>query len=71
MSFLAPKMAAPAAPTPPPAPPKMANAQTQDAGAAVRAAAAAANGQGFADTIKTSAQGADSPAVAKKVLLGA
>jgi hypothetical protein len=57
MSFLAPSMpAAPAPPPPPPAPPTFAS--TLGNAFAQRAAAAAAGGMGFANTIKTSPEGA-------------
>jgi hypothetical protein len=60
MSFLAPSMqAAPAPPPPPPAPPTFAS--TMGSGYAARAAAAAAGGMGFANTLKTSAEGAPPP----------
>lgn len=51
--------AAPPPPPPPPSPPTMAS--TRPAGAAQRAAAAAAGGMGFANTLKTGAEGAANP----------
>jgi hypothetical protein len=65
MSFLAPSApAAPAPPPPPPAPPTFASPGVANAGASARqAAAAASGGMGFADTLKTSPEGAAAPNV--------
>ncbi len=69
MSFLS-SLFKPDAPPPPPAPPTLANAAVADAQASARAAAAQAGGLGFADTIKTSSQGAKPNPVSSKALLG-
>jgi len=69
MSFLSPK--APPPPPPPPAPPQLASSSVQDAGQAARnAAAAAAGSEGFADTVKSSPEGAPMGTTAGKALLG-
>jgi hypothetical protein len=47
--------------TPPPAPPTMASASVQAASEQAGLAAAAASGQGFGDTLKTSPLGAKTP----------
>lgn len=62
----------PVPPVPPAAnPPTMANANAQNAGNTQRQNAAAAAGMGFADTVKTSAEGLKpAPNVAYKSLLG-
>ncbi len=77
MSFSAPKVrvpkasdSAPPPPPPPPAAPIYASAQQAVTGDAVRAAAASASGMGFADTLKTSPQGAPAAATGQKQLLG-
>lgn len=71
MGFGGPTMQAPAPPPPPPAPPIMANASVQQAGRRARNAAAAADGAGFNDTLKTSPSGADAPTTTSgKQLLG-
>lgn len=74
MGFLTPSTPS-APPPPPPLPPAanpatMANGQVQSTGAAAKARAAAAEGGGYSDTVKTSAQGIGSPSVAKGQLLG-
>lgn len=71
MGFNTPK--APPVKMPPPAahPPTLANASVQAAGRNAKTIAAAAEGQGFGDTVKTSPQGDLQPApVAKNTLLG-
>jgi len=69
--FSAPKIPAPPPPPPPPAaPPTFASAAVEQAGAAQRATAAGAAGQGFAGTLLTSSQGVAAPNVAGKSLLG-
>jgi len=78
MSFSAPKVKIPKAssspppppPLPPASPPIYASAQQEMTGDAVRAAAASASGMGFADTLKTSPQGAPAAATGQKTLLG-
>lgn len=59
MSFggKAPSVEPAAPPPPPPLPPVLASSTTKQAGAAARAAATAAAAGGYADTLKTSAQG--------------
>lgn len=63
---------APAPPPPPPAPPRMADSGIKDTAAAQRAAAAAADGSGFNDTIGSSGiQGVKTPtSTGGKALLG-
>jgi hypothetical protein len=61
MSFLFGHPSAPAPPPPPPHPPTLANAAVQQAGQQAALEAAAASGQGFSDTIKTSSLGAPKP----------
>lgn len=60
----------PPPPPPPPAPPILASAGTAVSAQAARQAAAAAAGLGADSTIKTSAQGADTPDTAPVELTG-
>ena len=64
---------APPASSPPPSanPPTAADASAAAVAQAARIRAAAASGMGFADTIKTSAQGTTTGSTAGKTLLGA
>ena len=74
MTFLSPQLGTPPPPppSPPPNPPIMASQQVQQAGLSAEAAAAAASGgMGFANTLKTSANGASPAATTSgKTLLG-
>lgn len=60
----------PPPPPPPPHPPTIAKDTVQLAGQQSALAAAAASGQGFADTLKTSGLGAPNPNTTKSALLG-
>ena len=69
MGFLsAPKIPPP---PPPPNPPTFAGGSVQERAAQTAARAAAAEGAGFGDTLKTSAEGAPAPTLAGKTALGA
>lgn len=67
MGFLSPKMPKP---IPPPAPATLAGGTAQESAAQVASRAAAANGAGFEDTLKTGPEGAATPNTADKKLLG-
>ena len=68
MGFLsAPKLAPP---PPPPTPPTMASPIVQESASQTAARAAAAEGQGFNDTVKSSPEGAPAPSLAKATLGG-
>lgn len=68
MGFLSPPKLAP--PPPPPTPPTIAGAAVMESAAQVAARAAAAEGTGMSDTLKTGPQGAPKPNLAKKTALG-
>lgn len=73
MGFLMPKgPSAPSLPMPPPAahPATLGSSAVQDAGGLSKSGAAAAEGQGFDNTIKTSSQGLVAPNTTKNTLLG-
>lgn len=70
MSFLGPKIDAPAPPPPPPTPPIYASDSVQAAGAAARARAAAAAGEYGGETIKTGPAGSTPTNTGQKALLG-
>lgn len=67
MGFLAPKMPSP---IPPPSPATPASSNVQASAAQLAAEAAASEGHGFAGTEETGGQGAPSPQLAGKSLLG-
>lgn len=73
MGFLAPKMPTPKTPPlPPPAahPAVLGSMEAQLAGNQTKKGAAAAEGMGMNDTLKTSPQGLEAPKTAKTTLLG-
>lgn len=73
MGFLAPKMPAPTMPAPPPPaahPAVLGSMEVQLAGNAAKKSAAAAEGMGMSDTLKTTPQGLEAPKTAKTLLGG-
>lgn len=73
MGFLAPSMPKPNIPMPPPPaahPAVLGSQEVQLSGDQAKKRAAAAEGMGFSDTLKTTPQGLEAPKTAKTSLLG-